>query len=104
MPGTLVAYGLLPIQFLFPKIPQRSRHRPVFFLRVRRSNVSVFDGQCVSFRWRDYVTSKRQRVTLSAAFLRGYIQHVLPHRFVRNRQFGFLANSQRRLSPIACGL
>jgi hypothetical protein len=30
--------------------------------------------------------------------LRRYVQHVLPHRFVRIRQFGFLANRHRSKS------
>ncbi len=35
-------------------------------------------------------------MTLSASeFLRRYVQHVLPHGFVRIRQFGFLANRHR---------
>jgi len=35
-------------------------------------------------------------MTLSAAeFLQRYVQHVLPHGFVRIRQFGFLANRLR---------
>ena len=67
--------------------------------RVAISNhrLLAFDGQRVSFRWRDYAHGNKQRVmTLSAEeFLHRYVQHVLPHGFVRIRQFGFLANSQR---------
>jgi hypothetical protein len=38
-------------------------------------------------------------MTLSALeFLRRYVQHVLPHGFVRIRQFGFLANRHRSKS------
>jgi Putative transposase len=38
-------------------------------------------------------------MTLSASeFLRRYVQHVLPHGFVRIRQFGFLANRHRSKS------
>jgi hypothetical protein len=67
--------------------------------RVAISNhrLLAFDGAHVAFRWKDYAHHNRQRVmTLSAEeFLRRYVQHVLPHGFVRIRQFGFLANSQR---------
>jgi hypothetical protein len=57
----------------------------------------TFDGERVTFRWKDYAHGNKQRImTLSAdEFLRRYVQHVLPHGFVRIRQFGFLANSQR---------
>jgi hypothetical protein len=67
--------------------------------RVAISNhrLLAFDGECVRFRWKDYAHGNKQRVMTLAAeeFLRRYVQHVLPHGFVRIRQFGFLANSQR---------
>jgi hypothetical protein len=67
--------------------------------RVAISNhrLLAFDGERVRFRWKDYAHGNKQRVmTLTAEeFLRRYVQHVLPHGFVRIRQFGFLANSQR---------
>lgn len=70
--------------------------------RVAISNhrLLAFDGERVSFRWKDYAHGNKQRVmTLTAEeFLRRYLQHVLPHGFVRIRQFGFLANSQRALA------
>ena len=48
-------------------------------------------------RTQDYARGNKQRLmTLSAPeFLRRYVQHVLPHGFVRIRQFGFLANRHR---------
>jgi hypothetical protein len=67
--------------------------------RVAISNhrLLAFDGERVRFRWKDYAHGNQQRVMTLAAdeFLRRYAQHVLPHGFVRIRQFGFLANSQR---------
>jgi hypothetical protein len=67
--------------------------------RVAISNhrLLAFDGEHVRFRWKDYAHGNKQRVmTLSAEeFLRRYVQHILPHGFVRIRQFGFLANAQR---------
>ena len=67
--------------------------------RVAISNhrLLTFDGECVRFRWKDYAHGHKQRVMTLAAeeFLRRYVQHVLPHGFVRIRQFGFLANAQR---------
>jgi Putative transposase/Transposase zinc-binding domain len=70
--------------------------------RVAISNhrLLAFDGERVRFRWKDYAHGNKQRVmTLTAEeFLRRYVQHVLPHGFVRIRQFGFLANSQRTLA------
>jgi hypothetical protein len=70
--------------------------------RVAISNHRLvsFDGEQVTFRWKDYARGNKQRLmTLSSSeFLRRYVQHVLPHGFVRIRQFGFLANRHRSKS------
>lgn len=74
--------------------------------RVAISNhrLLAFDGERVTFRWRDYARGNVWRtMTLSAAeFLRRFVQHVLPRGFVRIRQFGYLANACRtaRLATI----
>jgi len=67
--------------------------------RVAISNhrlLSLKDGE-VSFRWKDYAHGDRQRIMTLAAteFLRRFLLHVLPKRFVRIRHFGFLANPVR---------
>ena len=74
--------------------------------RVAISNhriVNFAEGK-VSFRWKDYAHSSQQRVmTLDAdEFLRRFLQHLLPRRFVRIRSFGFLANRQRTASLALC--
>ncbi len=55
--------------------------------RVAISNhrLLAFDGDRVTFRWKDYAHGNKQRLmTLSAPeFLRRYVQHILPHGFVR---------------------
>ena len=72
--------------------------------RIALSNdrlVSLHEGQ-VTFRWTDRAHSNAPRVaTLEAeAFLRRFLLHVLPARFVRIRHYGWLANSARkRLLP-----
>lgn len=67
--------------------------------RVAISNhrLLAFDGQGVTFRWRDYAhENKHRKMTLtSTEFLRRFVQHVLPRGFVRIRQYGFLANRCR---------
>ena len=67
--------------------------------RVAISNhrlVDVTDDR-VSFRWKDYRHgSQVQTLTLDAEeFLRRFLLHVLPTRFVRIRYFGFLASRSR---------
>ena len=67
--------------------------------RVAISNhrLLAFDGEQVTFRWKDYAHGNKQRkMTLSAVeFLRRFLIHVLPRGFVRIRHFGFLANGHR---------
>jgi hypothetical protein len=63
----------------------------------------IRDGS-VSFRYRDYAHGNRERVmTLGAVeFLRRFLQHVLPERFVRIRHYGLLANRCRRTQLSRC--
>jgi hypothetical protein len=73
--------------------------------RVAISNhrlVAVSDT-AVSFRWKDYAHTSRQRTMTIAPeeFLRRFLQHVLPRGFPRIRYFGWLANRRRRdLLPV----
>ena len=57
----------------------------------------AFDGQRVTFRYKDYVHGSKQRImTLDAVeFLRRFFIHVLPKGFVRIRHFGLLSNRFR---------
>jgi len=67
--------------------------------RVAISNhrLLAFDGERVTFRWKDYAHGNQHRtMTLPAPeFLRRFLQHVLPRGFVRIRQFGYLASPCR---------
>jgi len=74
--------------------------------RVAISNHRLlsFDGDNVTFRWRDYACgNKQKKMTVSAdEFIRRFLLHVLPKGFVRIRHFGFMANSQRSVSMQLC--
>ena len=67
--------------------------------RVAISNhrVLAFDGEHVTFSYKDYAHGDQRRtMTLTAMeFLRRFVQHILPRGFVRIRQSGFLANTCR---------
>jgi hypothetical protein len=67
--------------------------------RVAISNhrLVAFDGEHVTFRWKDYAREgQRRTMTLTAMeFLRRFVQCVLPRGFVRIRQFGYLSNHHR---------
>lgn len=70
--------------------------------RVAISNhrLVAFDGERVTFRWRDYAHGNKWKLmTLHATeFLRRYVQHVLPRGFVRIRHYGYLGNYCRSAS------
>jgi len=68
--------------------------------------VSV-DAKEVTFRWRDRAQGNRKRtLTLSLhEFLRRFLLHVLPYRFVRIRHYGFLSTRHRAtLWPVCATL
>lgn len=74
--------------------------------RVAISNhrLVAFDGERVSFRWKDYAHGNKKRLMTLAAteFLRRYVQHILPRGFVRIRHYGFLG-SHGRTAALARG-
>jgi hypothetical protein len=78
----------------------RSTHR----MAISNHRLAAFDGERVSFRWRDYAHGGKQRVmTLDAvSFLYRFFLHVLPKGFVRIRRYGLLSNRFRKqLLPLA---
>jgi len=74
--------------------------------RVAISNhrIVAFDGERVTFRYKDYAHGGKHRVmTLTAVeFLRRFFLHVLPKGFVRIRHLGFLANRWRTTRLAIC--
>jgi hypothetical protein len=74
--------------------------------RVAISNHRLVDvtDDTVSFRWKDYRHGSQVRTLSlpSAEFLRRFLLHVLPKRFVRIRYFGFLASRCRTPQLAQC--
>jgi putative transposase len=64
---------------------------------ISNHRVVAFDGERVTFQWKDYTHGNQWRtMTLTAmAFLRRFVQHALPRGFVRIRQCGYLASTCR---------
>lgn len=74
--------------------------------RIAISNdriLKVHNGR-VSFLWRDYADGKKKKVmTLDVfEFIRRFLLHVLPDRFVKIRHYGLLANRKRRDTIAFC--
>ena len=74
--------------------------------RVAISNQRLvrLEGEEVTFTWKDYARGQRlQEMTLSGEeFLRRFLLHVLPDRFVRIRYYGLLANRHREQALALC--
>jgi hypothetical protein len=60
---------------------------------ISNSRLLAFEDGRVSFRWKDYADDNRTKVMELDAdeFIRRFLLHVLPRRFVRIRHFGLLA-------------
>lgn len=69
-------------------------------IAISNSRILAFDGEHVTFRYRDYAAGNIQKImTLGAdEFLRRFLMHVVPKRFVRIRYYGFMANRTRARS------
>jgi len=69
-------------------------------IAISNSRILGFDSQHVTFRYRDYAhgnTSKTMTLE-TGEFLRRFLMHVVPSRFVRIRYYGFMANRLRAKS------
>ena len=71
---------------------------------IANRRITGVDSDSVSFRYKDYARGNRNRVMKlePVEFLRRFLQHVLPDRFVRIRHYGVLANRPRNQKVILC--
>ena len=83
----------------FDEPAQLLRYLGRYTHRIAISNhrLLAFDGERVTFRWKDYAHGGKQRIMTLAAteFLRRFFLHVLPRGFVRIRHCGLLSNRFR---------
>jgi len=87
-----------PAQVL--KYLARYTHR----VAIANRRIITVDDDSVTFRYKDYVHGNRPRAMKLTAveFLRRFLQHVLPARFVRIRHYGLLANRVRKQKLAGC--
>lgn len=90
----------------FGGVEHALRYLGCYTHRVAISNhrlVALADG-LVTFRWRDSAHKNKKRLMSLTVdeFLRRFLLHVLPRRFVRIRYFGFFAHRRRAESVSLC--
>src|SRR5262249_24407826 len=64
---------------------------------ISNSRILRYENSEVTFRWRDYADGNQVKecTVMAEEFMRRFLLHVLPQRFVRIRYFGFFANGNR---------
>jgi hypothetical protein len=66
--------------------------RYLFRVAISNNRILKVDEGKVTFRYTDYKSGKSRIITLDALeFIRRFLQHVLPHNFMKVRYYGFLA-------------
>lgn len=73
-------------------------------IAISNNRILTVENGTVTFRWRDYADGNKQKtMTLKVdEFIRRYLLHVLPNRYVRIRHFGLLANRSRKDNLALC--
>ena len=73
-------------------------------IAISNNRILSFNDKEVSFRWRDYADGDKQKVMALSAdeFIRRFLLHVLPSRYVRIRHFGLLGNRKRKDNIALC--
>jgi hypothetical protein len=74
--------------------------------RVGISNDRIvhFENGFVTFKWRDYKDNNKEKfMTVSAEeFIRRFLLHVLPHKYVKIRHYGILSNKNKKTKLALC--
>ena len=80
-----------------PEVVLKYLARYTHRVAIANHRLMAFDGQRVTFRWKDYAAAGEQKtMTLSATeFIRRFLLHVLPSGLVRIRHYGWMANRHR---------
>jgi hypothetical protein len=73
-------------------------------IAISNNRILTADNGTVTFRWRDYSDGNKPKTMPLKVdeFIRRYLLHVLPDRYVRIRHFGLLANRSRKDNISLC--
>lgn len=71
---------------------------------ISNNRVVAFENGLVVFKWRDYRDNNKEKfMTVTAEeFIRRFLMHVLPHKFVKIRHYGILSNRNRMTKLKKC--
>jgi hypothetical protein len=70
----------------------------IFSVAISNNRILKLEEGKVTFEYKESATGRKKRSTVTAEeFIRRFLQHVLPHRFIKVRYYGFLAPSKRHL-------
>jgi hypothetical protein len=70
----------------------------IFRVAISNKNILKLEDSHVTFQYKESATDQLKFCTLTAEdFIRRFLQHVLPHRFVKVRYYGLLSPSNRHL-------
>lgn len=70
----------------------------IFRVAISNNRLRKLENGQVSFSFKDSATDQLKHCTVPAQeFIRRFLQHVLPHRFIKVRYFGLLSPAQRQL-------
>lgn len=64
---------------------------------ISNNRLAFFDNGYVTFKWRDYRDNNKQKfMTVTAEeFIRRFLMHILPDKFVKIRHYGILSNRNK---------
>ncbi|NUM65585.1 transposase, partial [candidate division KSB1 bacterium] len=69
----------------------------IFRVAISNRRLLKLENGNVTFQYRDGETKRFRTKTVAAEeFIRRFLQHVLPHRFIKVRYYGFLSSSHRK--------
>jgi hypothetical protein len=71
---------------------------------ISNNRIIKVENGYVTFKWRDYKNNSKQKLMVVTAeeFIRRFLFHILPERFVKIRYFGILGNRNKNTKLLTC--
>lgn len=71
---------------------------------ISNNRIVKFEDGLVTFKWRDYKDNNKQKLMTVTAeeFIRRFLMHILPSKFVKIRHYGILSNRNRNSKLKLC--